>query len=235
MAAAVVSGVLRVQRIACLAAAAMLVALALIFPSDTRAGPALNRIWVSGKGADVAGCAAATNPCRTLQYAHNNLSPGGQIYVLDPSGYGGVTITKPISIINDGVGDVIVETAGAGQTTITINAGPNDAVNLRGLLIEGNGGSPIGIQFNSGQSLSIENCVIRDVTQTGIAFTPSLCVLNTGPTLLAHSTTATAIVTNRARVRKARSSVTTRRARARCGASSTGPARRWRATAGCSP
>ena len=138
-----------------------------------RAAPALNRIWVSGKGVDAAGCAAATNPCRTLQYAHDNLNSGGQIYVLDPSGFGPLVISKAISVINDGVGDVVIEAAVAGQNAIIVNAGPNDAINLRGLTIEGNGGSPVGVQFNSGRSLSMQNCVIRDVTQTGIAFTPS--------------------------------------------------------------
>ena len=75
--------------------------------------------------------------------------------MLDPSGYGALVITKAISIINDGVGAAAVQPAVAGQNGITVNAGPNDAVNLRGLMIEGNGSSPIGVQFNSGRSLSM--------------------------------------------------------------------------------
>jgi hypothetical protein len=162
------------QRVNAAAAAVALVAVGLVAaPGGALSAPALNRIWVSGKGTDVAGCAAATAPCRTLQYAHDNLNTGGQIYVLDPSGFGPLVISKAISVINDGVGDVVIEAAVAGQTAIVVNAGANDAVNLRGLTIEGNGGSPVGIRFNSGRSLSVQNCVIRDVTQTGIAFTPN--------------------------------------------------------------
>jgi hypothetical protein len=161
------------QRIVAAIAAAIALALPALAPGDALASPALNRIWVSGKGVDAAGCAGAGNPCRTFQYAHDSLAGGGEIYVLDPSGYGALVITKAISLINDGVGAAVVQPAVAGQNGITVNAGPNDAVNLRGLTIEGNGSSPIGVQFNSGRSLSMQNCVIRNVTQAGVAFTPN--------------------------------------------------------------
>ena len=64
---------------------------------------ALNaRTWISGKGSDVAGCGPIANPCRTLQFAHDQTSPGGEIDVLDPAGYGSVVINKAINIINEG-------------------------------------------------------------------------------------------------------------------------------------
>jgi hypothetical protein len=90
--------------------------------------------------------------------------------VLDPAGYGAVTITKAISIVNDGVG---VAAIGAGSGNgITINAGASDSVRLRGLTIEGLG-SLTGIQFNTGGNLVIENCVIRGFTNAGINISPS--------------------------------------------------------------
>ena len=76
-----------------------------------------------------------------------------------------MNISKTISIINDGVGEAGALVSG-GATGITINAGANDAVTLRGLTIKGLvgfGGSG-GIVFNSGASLTIENCVIRNMT-----------------------------------------------------------------------
>src|SRR5471030_2519696 len=71
-------------------------------------GPAvaqINRAWVSGHGVDQAGCGAPTSPCRSLQYAHDQaVNAGGEIDILDPAGYGALSITKGISIVNDGVG-----------------------------------------------------------------------------------------------------------------------------------
>ena len=70
----------------------------------TQAHALNNRTWVSGKGTDTAGCGPVGNPCRTLQYAHDNTAAGGEINVLDAAGYGAVAIGKAISIINDGAG-----------------------------------------------------------------------------------------------------------------------------------
>ena len=61
----------------------------------------------------------------------------------------------------------------AGGTAIIINAGPNDAVNLSGLTIDGTGIGAWGIVFNSGASLVIENCVARNLTSSGIALQPA--------------------------------------------------------------
>lgn len=55
-----------------------------------------------------------------------------------------------------GIVDVTVRASG-----ITVNAGASNAVSLRGLTIKGIGfGSGNGIVFNSGKSLTIENCAI---------------------------------------------------------------------------
>src|SRR5262249_2502488 len=148
------------------------------------------RTFVSAAtGNDAANCDRPT-PCRTFQAAHDKTLPAGEITVLDPGGYGAVTITKALSIINDGVGE-----AGAlissGVTGITINGAATDAVSLRGLTIKGIGfGGGNGIIFNSGKSLTVENCVIRNLdgspTQglgNGVLFQPNatsaLAVSNT--------------------------------------------------------
>jgi hypothetical protein len=57
--------------------------------------PSASRAWVSGHGVDQAGCGSPASPCRTLQYAHDNIVvAAGEIDVLDPAGYGPITITK---------------------------------------------------------------------------------------------------------------------------------------------
>ena len=124
----------------------------------------LARTFVSAAtGNDAANCDRPT-PCRTFQHAHDNTLALGEITVLDPGGYGAVTITKGISIINDGVGEGGVLVSG-GATGITISAPSTDAVSLRGITVKGIGfGGGSGIWFKTGKSLTVENCAIRNLT-----------------------------------------------------------------------
>jgi len=150
------------------------------------------RSFVSGLGSDTnAPNCIRTAPCRTFQVAHDNTLAAGEITVLDPGSYGGVTITKAISIINDGVGEAGALVSG-GSNGITINVGATDAVSLRGLTIKGIGfGGGNGIVFNAGGSLTIENCVIRTLSGqslgTGITFSPQ----NTTSSLFVSNTVVT--------------------------------------------
>ena len=121
---------------------------------------ALNtRTWVSGAGADNASCGPIATPCRTLQWAHDNTSAGGEIDVKDSAGYGPVVITKAINIVGDG--SLAGVLAGVGANAITINAGAGDKITLRGLTIEGAGVGANGVVFNSGGQLTIADCVVQ--------------------------------------------------------------------------
>src|SRR5476649_937739 len=141
-------------------APALLVSVAIASPS---AAATVNRAWVSGHGADAAGCGAPTAPCRSLQYAHDNIvASGGEIDILDPAGYGAITITKAISIVNDGVWTAGVQQPTSGQSAISVNAGPGDRVFLRGLNIDGvNLSAQNGIDLASGGGLIVDHCVVR--------------------------------------------------------------------------
>jgi Right handed beta helix region len=161
-------------------------AVGLALASTLSAAQAQNaRSFVSGHGSDSAACSLAA-PCRTLAIAFAATNPGGEIDVLDPAGYGSLTINKAISIVNDGVGTagVIVPSGGIG---ITINAGSSDAVSLRGLSVEGGGVGASGIKFNSGASLTVENCVIRHMTADGIDFFSTTSALTVSNTLVADN------------------------------------------------
>jgi hypothetical protein len=128
------------------------------------------RTFVSAQGVDTNAC-SVTAPCRTFQAAFAMTAAGGEINVLNSAGYGPLTITKAISIIADGV------TAGvlgpSGGTAVTINAGPSDIINLRGLDIEGEGAAAVGIQFNSGQALNVQKTTVRGFSSVGIYFIPN--------------------------------------------------------------
>jgi hypothetical protein len=91
--------------------------------------------------------------------------------VLDPAGYGAVTINKSNGIVNDGVG--VAAIGASSGDAITINAGPNDSIHLRGLTINGFGSGSNGIKFNTGGNLAIENCVIRNFGTAGVNIAPS--------------------------------------------------------------
>ena len=146
---------------------------------------ALNtRTWISGGGTDAAGCGPITTPCRTLQYAHDQTTVGGEIDVLDPAGYGSIAITKAVSIINDGVG-VAGVLAGAGGSAITIYGGDTDTVVLRGLTVEGNSlNGTSGILIYSSGRVDISNCNLQNLTVNGITLisssgTPTVFLRNT--------------------------------------------------------
>src|SRR5262249_12303051 len=60
-----------------------------------------------------------------------------------------------------------------GATGIIVNGGPARYVSLRGITIQGIGfGGGTGLIFNSGFSLMMENCVVRNHTGDGIDFFP---------------------------------------------------------------
>src|SRR5262249_51846545 len=114
------------------------------------------RVFVAAQGSDVNPCTFAL-PCRTFQHAHDVVAANGEIDVLDPAGYGAVTITKTISIQGHGFSGVSVPSGGV---AITIN-GASAVVNLNGVLIEGAGIGQTGVLFSSGSVLTVEHCVIR--------------------------------------------------------------------------
>ncbi|MEA2904639.1 MAG: hypothetical protein QOI12_2026 [Alphaproteobacteria bacterium] len=162
---------------------ALLLALCL---QATPAHAQLPRTFVSANGSDQNTCGRLT-PCRTLAAAYAKTNAGGEINMLDPAGYGTLIITHSISIVNDGVGSAGI-LVGSGEVGITIDAGPDDEINLRGLIIEGGGHGASGIKFNSGKSLTIQNCVVRGMVFSGIAFVPTgTSTLSVSDCLAAHT------------------------------------------------
>jgi hypothetical protein len=139
-------------------AALSLVTAALVSTSAHAQAP---RTWVSGVGDDVNPC-SRTAPCKTFAGAISKTQAGGQITVLDPGGYGAVTITKAISIIADtALGGI----NNASISGIIVNAGAADEVLLRGLVIDGTGtGGTAGVRFLAGKALTVTDCIIRNQT-----------------------------------------------------------------------
>jgi hypothetical protein len=119
---------------------------------------------VSGVGDDANPC-SRTAPCKTFAGAISKTAAGGEISVLDPGGFGAVTITKAITINGDGT---LAGILAAGTNGVIVNAGVNDVVVLRNLSINGVGTGLRGIRFLAGRTLRVEKCSISGFTAHGI-------------------------------------------------------------------
>ena len=140
---------------------------AIAFAAFLYANPAqaqATRTWVSGVGDDANPC-SRTAPCKTFAGAISKTAPGGEINVLDPGGFGAVTITKSISITSVGFeAGVLV----SGTNGIVISVADTDKVLLEGLDIEGLGTGLSGVTILGGGKTTIRRCSIRNFTQNGI-------------------------------------------------------------------
>jgi hypothetical protein len=94
----------------------------LMFISVGAAQAQATRTWVSGVGDDANPC-SRTAPCKTFAGALSKTAAGGEISVLDPGGFGAVTITKSISIVADGAEVRIEDCLIRGFQSTTENTG----------------------------------------------------------------------------------------------------------------
>src|ERR1700709_969594 len=101
-----------------LAPALLLLALAVPASASAQA----TRTWVGGTGDDANPC-SRTAQCKTFAGAISKTAAGGEINVLDPGGFGGLTITKAMAVICTGtLGSVLV----AGTPGFTVNVAATD-------------------------------------------------------------------------------------------------------------
>lgn len=127
------------------------------------------RTWVSGVGDDVNPC-SRTAPCKTLAGAISKTQAKGVISILDPGGYGAVTITKAITIDGSAVNGSMLA---SGTNGIVVAAGATDVVRIRNVSLEGVSTGASGIRFISGAALLLDSVRIHDFAAHGIYFLPS--------------------------------------------------------------
>ena len=126
------------------------------------------RTWVSGVGDDANPC-SRTAPCKTFAGAISKTATGGTINVLDPGGYGAVSIGKAITI--DGRGQHASILA-SGTNGVLINAAAGAVVVLRNLSIVGAGTGINGVRFIGGGALHMQNVDVDGFTGAAIDFEP---------------------------------------------------------------
>jgi hypothetical protein len=141
----------------------------LFFAMHTAAFAQATRTWVSGVGDDANPC-SRTAPCKTFAGAISKTAASGTISVLDPGGFGTVTITKSITIDGGGMEGSILASFAPG---ITVNIATGGIVNLRNLAIDGAGTGTFGVNFLKGAELHMDNVVIRNFTRNGVMFAPA--------------------------------------------------------------
>jgi hypothetical protein len=133
--------------------------------------------YVASYGADSGAC-SYTAPCRNFSYALSQVQAGGVVMAIDSAGYSSFTIDKAVTIAAPaGVSPLIV--APSNGVSISIGAGPNDTIALRGLTLDGNGTGADGVVFHSGGSLTIEDCVVRNMLLYGLYFQSNVTTAQT--------------------------------------------------------
>jgi hypothetical protein len=129
------------------------------------------RTWVSGVGDDANPC-SRTAPCKTFPGAISKTAAGGEISVLDPGGFGTVTIAKAITINGDGT---LAGILGAGVTGIIVNT--SGTVILRNLSLHGAQTGQAAIRHIGTGPLLVKN--VR-ITGFGASSKPSIELAPTG-------------------------------------------------------
>jgi hypothetical protein len=139
------------------------------------AAPALaqrDRVFVASYGSDSNPCTFGS-PCKTFQNAINVVAQGGEVTAIDSAGFGTFIIEHAVTITSPNGVEAGVAAPASDSSAITINAGPSDTVSLNGLTLDGDSvPASVGIRFNSGGSLEIQNSVIRNFGAHGILYEP---------------------------------------------------------------
>jgi hypothetical protein len=127
-------------------------------PAQAQNG-SLTRSFVSSAGSDSNAC-SITAPCATFAVAYTKIAANGIIAALDPGKYGPLAITGPVTVNGNGWAAI---TGLSGNSGITVNiSGGTGNVILTGLEIDGAGAGYNGIAFESGASLTVSNCIVKD-------------------------------------------------------------------------
>ncbi|HVR38994.1 MAG TPA: right-handed parallel beta-helix repeat-containing protein [Thermoanaerobaculia bacterium] len=134
----------------------------------SQASAQVARVFLSGTGNDLNDCSVQSTPCRSLQGAHDQVSPSGEVIILTSGGFGTATITKSITI--DAPNGVVAFNG----RTINVNIAASDVVVLRGISMNGTiFADPVGVAFTTAGTLIIENSVIsgfgKGIAMTGAA------------------------------------------------------------------
>jgi len=122
-------------------------------------------VFVAQTGLDENPCTFSA-PCRTFQHAHDVSFSGGVIEVLDATDYGPLTISRAISILGHGLGEIVVPNGNVG---VVLSAAATDVIAIDGVNIIGTASNTAGVAVNAGL-LTLSNSTIRSVGNGVVVF-----------------------------------------------------------------
>jgi hypothetical protein len=153
-----------------------------MFAASAPAFSSIAHTWVASNGSDSASCGGRMiTPCQTFLAAYNNTDAGGEITCVDSGNFGGLTISKSVTInCESSIGSSLVT---GGVSPISIN-GSSLNVTLRGLDLDGasttlgticSGPSASLLTFVGSGTLHLQKMKIRRLTgpSCGVQFTPN--------------------------------------------------------------
>ena len=132
---------------------------------------AQTRVFVSGQGSDANPCSVAA-PCRSFQQAHNTVIAGGEIVALDAAGYGALAISKAVTVTAIGI-EASITSNSTSPVAISISAGANDVVAIRGLTLISGFTSGVALQINSAKSVAVRDTSVSGFPFDGITISPT--------------------------------------------------------------
>jgi hypothetical protein len=141
---------------------------ALVVGFSTLAHAQATRTWVSGVGDDANPC-SRTAPCKTFAGAISKTATGGEISVLDPGGFGTLTITKSITLNGDGTLAGILSSLASQAILVNITTNlASDKVVIRSISINGAGNGVKGVRVIDGQEVILDNVTISGLTDAAV-------------------------------------------------------------------
>lgn len=137
------------------------------FASAAQAVAVRTFVASTGNDTNTATNCGRTTPCRLFSAAYSVTSSGGEIIALDSAGFGGFTITTPVTVAAIPGEYAFINVTG-GTAGFIIAAAAANLVVLRNIQIGGAGvANTTGVQHNSGK-LVLDGCSFTGLT-TGIA------------------------------------------------------------------
>jgi hypothetical protein len=136
----------------------------------TDAGAAASKTFVSGSGSDsnTASNCSRNAPCRSFAAAYSVTTAGGHIVAVDTAVYGQLGIGKAITVSAAQGVTAIVQVA-AGDLGFLVNAGADDLVILRNLLVYGTAADTTGVQHSAGR-LVLDHMTFQGLTTGVVSF-----------------------------------------------------------------
>jgi len=162
------------------------IAFGLSILNATGAMATAQRTFVASTGNDANPC-SIIQPCRGFARAIAQTTATGEVIVLDSAGYGSVTIGKSVAIIAPkGVYAGISVFGGVG---VVVTGNPTASVLLRGLTLNAQGGT-IGISFDQGSEIAVEDCENSGFSIYGILVSATNSTVSIGSTVLRNNHSA---------------------------------------------